>query len=39
MRSTPYDAGEAHVFEVKPRTILAFAKGAFAQTRFRLDDE
>lgn len=27
--------GEAHVFEVVPTKILAFAKGEFAQTRFR----
>ena len=28
--------GEALVYEVIPRKILAFAKGAFAQTRYRL---
>jgi len=27
--------GEAYVFEVAPDKILAFAKGEFAQTRFR----
>ena len=30
-----HDAGIAHVFEVRPSKILAFAKGEFAQTRFR----
>jgi nitroimidazol reductase NimA-like FMN-containing flavoprotein (pyridoxamine 5'-phosphate oxidase superfamily) len=30
-----HEAGEAHVFEVRPRKVLAFAKGEFAQTRFR----
>lgn len=30
-----HDAGEALVFEVSPTKILAFAKGDFAQTRFR----
>jgi nitroimidazol reductase NimA-like FMN-containing flavoprotein (pyridoxamine 5'-phosphate oxidase superfamily) len=29
------DGGEAHVFEVRPRKVLAFAEGEFAQTRFR----
>jgi general stress protein 26 len=29
------DGGEALVFAVAPRTVLAFAKGAFAQTRHR----
>jgi hypothetical protein len=29
------DAGEALVFEVAPAKILAFAKGEFAQTRYR----
>jgi nitroimidazol reductase NimA-like FMN-containing flavoprotein (pyridoxamine 5'-phosphate oxidase superfamily) len=29
------EGGEALVFEVRPRKILAFAKGDFAQTRFR----
>ena len=29
------DAGEALVFEVVPTKILAFAKGEFAQTRYR----
>jgi nitroimidazol reductase NimA-like FMN-containing flavoprotein (pyridoxamine 5'-phosphate oxidase superfamily) len=29
------DGGEALVFEVKPTKILAFAKGDFAQTRYR----
>ena len=32
-----HEAGEAHVFAVRPRKILAFAKGNFAQTRFRFD--
>jgi hypothetical protein len=27
----------AHVFEVRPRKVLSFAKGDFAQTRFRFD--
>jgi hypothetical protein len=30
-----HEAGEALVFEVKPAKVLAFAKGNFAQTRFR----
>jgi len=30
-----HEGGEALVFEVLPAKILAFAKGAFAQTRFR----
>ena len=30
--------GTAHVFEVRPRKVLAFAKGDFAQTRFRFTD-
>lgn len=29
--------GVAHVFEVRPRKVLSFAKGDFAQTRFRFD--
>jgi hypothetical protein len=29
------DGGEALVFEVIPTKILAFAKGHFAQTRYR----
>ena len=29
------DGGEALVFEVQPVKVLAFAKGAFAQTRYR----
>jgi hypothetical protein len=29
------DGGEALVFEVNPIKILAFAKGDFAQTRYR----
>jgi len=33
-----HDAGIAHVFEVRPSKILAFAKGEFAQTRFRFDE-
>ena len=32
-----HGGGTAHVFEVEPRRILAFAKGDFAQTRFRFD--
>jgi hypothetical protein len=32
-----HEAGEAHVFEVRPRKVLSFAKGDFAQTRFRFD--
>jgi len=30
-----HEAGEALVFEVAPAKVLAFAKGEFAQTRFR----
>src|SRR4051812_11650701 len=30
-------AGVAHVFEVRPRKVLSFAKGNFAQTRFRFE--
>jgi len=30
--------GAAHVYEVRPRKVLSFAKGEFAQTRFRFDD-
>ena len=30
-----HEGGEAHVFEVAPAKILAFAKGDFAQTRYR----
>jgi hypothetical protein len=30
-----HDGGEALVFEVVPANVLAFAKGDFAQTRFR----
>jgi nitroimidazol reductase NimA-like FMN-containing flavoprotein (pyridoxamine 5'-phosphate oxidase superfamily) len=30
-----HDAGEALVFEVLPDRVLAFAKGEFAQTRYR----
>ncbi len=30
-----HEAGIAHVFEVRPRKVLSFAKGDFAQTRFR----
>jgi PPOX class probable F420-dependent enzyme len=29
------DAGEALVFAIRPRKVLAFAKGDFAQTRYR----
>jgi hypothetical protein len=29
------DGGSAVVFEVAPTKVLAFAKGPFAQTRFR----
>jgi hypothetical protein len=32
------DGGEALVFEVIPTRIFAFAKGDFAQTRYRFDD-
>lgn len=32
-----HDVGIAHVFEVRPRKVLSFAKGDFAQTRFRFD--
>lgn len=32
-----HNAGEAHVFEIRPRKVLAFAKGDFAQTRFRVE--
>ena len=32
-----HDVGVAHVFEVRPRKVLSFAKGDFAQTRFRFD--
>jgi hypothetical protein len=31
------DVGGAAVFEVAPVKVLAFAKGAFAQTRYRFD--
>jgi len=30
-----HEPGVAHVFEVRPRKVLSFAKGKFAQTRFR----
>ena len=30
-----HEPGVAHVFEVRPRKVLSFAKGEFAQTRFR----
>ena len=30
-----HDVGEALVYEVAPAKVLAFAKGSFAQTRFR----
>jgi nitroimidazol reductase NimA-like FMN-containing flavoprotein (pyridoxamine 5'-phosphate oxidase superfamily) len=33
-----HTVGMAHVFEVRPRKVLSFAKGDFAQTRFRFDD-
>jgi hypothetical protein len=33
-----HGAGEALVFEVVPVKVLAFTKGAFAQTRFRFPD-
>jgi hypothetical protein len=32
-----HEPGIAHVFEVRPDKVLSFAKGAFAQTRFRFD--
>ena len=31
-----HEGGEAFVFQVVPEKVLAFAKGDFAQTRFRL---
>jgi nitroimidazol reductase NimA-like FMN-containing flavoprotein (pyridoxamine 5'-phosphate oxidase superfamily) len=33
-----HEGGVAHVFEVRPRKVLSFAKGDFAQTRFRFDN-
>ena len=30
-----HEPGIAHVFEVRPRKVLSFAKGDFAQTRYR----
>jgi hypothetical protein len=30
-----HGGGEAYVFEVRPAKVLAFAKGDFAQTRYR----
>jgi nitroimidazol reductase NimA-like FMN-containing flavoprotein (pyridoxamine 5'-phosphate oxidase superfamily) len=33
-----HDVGVALVFEVRPRKVLSFAKGEFAQTRFRFDN-
>src|SRR5947199_7926975 len=33
-----HEPGAAHVFEVRPSEVLSFAKGDFAQTRFRFDD-
>ena len=32
-----HEPGVAHVFEVRPSKVLSFAKGEFAQTRFRFD--
>ena len=32
-----HEVGEALVFEVRPEKVLSFAKGDFAQTRFRFD--
>ncbi len=32
-----HEQGVAHVFEVRPHKVLSFAKGGFAQTRFRFD--
>ena len=32
-----HEPGIAHVFEVRPSKVLSFAKGEFAQTRFRFD--
>ncbi len=32
-----HQPGVAHVFEVRPHKVLSFAKGRFAQTRFRFD--
>jgi hypothetical protein len=34
-----HDAGDAHVFEVRPRKVVSFAKGDFAQTSFVFDDD
>jgi nitroimidazol reductase NimA-like FMN-containing flavoprotein (pyridoxamine 5'-phosphate oxidase superfamily) len=33
-----HDAGVAFVFALRPHKVLSFAKGEFAQTRFRFDD-
>lgn len=33
-----HEAGVAHVFGVRPSKVLSFAKGDFAQTRFRFAD-
>jgi nitroimidazol reductase NimA-like FMN-containing flavoprotein (pyridoxamine 5'-phosphate oxidase superfamily) len=32
-----HEPGTAYVFEVRPHKVLSFAKGNFAQTRFRFD--
>jgi hypothetical protein len=32
-----HDGGDAIVFEVAPVKVLAFAKGVFAQTRYRFE--
>ena len=32
-----HEGGDAHVFGVRPRKVLSFAKGDFAQTRFRFE--
>jgi hypothetical protein len=32
-----HDGGDAIVFEVAPAKVLAFAKGVFAQTRYRFE--
>ncbi len=32
------EPGMAYVFDVRPRKVLAFTKGDFAQTRFRFEE-
>jgi hypothetical protein len=34
-----HEGGEALVFQVVPTKILAFAKGEFAQTRYRFSSD